>query len=284
MLKRNKRRRKQPNLRRVKSTGPAALPNVVVPKAAKKRKRRNRRQYSLPLAATKRILTSARWLSLALLVVTAWAFVLIGQSESFYLTNIPVSGNASIAASDIVSGSGLAGAHIFSVDPKNVASRIDDLPGVISATVSIEWPNVVNIQIAEDTPVAVWVQDGERYWINDSGTLIPARAEARGLLLIESEQEESIGEATFVGDDVLDGALQLKELRPNIDRLYYLPGSGLSYQDGRGWRAYFGSGTDMEQKLAVYETIVEELVARSVVPAYISVRNHTKPYYMVNGS
>lgn len=283
MFKR-KRRRKQPNLRRVKATGPTALPNVVVPPAAKKRKRRNRRQYSLPLVAIKRVVSSARWLSLALLAVTVWAFVLIGQNESFYLTSIPVSGNASISASDIVSGSGLAGAHIFSVDPGDAASRIDELPGVISATVSIEWPNVVNIQIAEDTPVAVWVQAGERYWINDSGTLIPARAEASGLLLIESEQEEPVGEATFVGDDVLDGALQLKMLRPNIDRLYYQPGSGLSYQDGRGWRAYFGSGTDMEQKLAVYETVVEELVARSVMPAYISVRNHTKPYYMANGS
>jgi len=283
-MPKRKRRRKQPSLRRVKAAGPAALPNVVVPSAAKKRKRRNRRQYSLPLVAIKRVVSSARWLSLALLAVTIWAFVLIGQAESFYLTNIPVSGNASISASDIVSGSGLAGAHIFSVDPVDVASRIDDLPGVISATVSIEWPNVVNIQIAEDTPVAVWVQAGERYWINVNGTLIPARAEASGLLLIESEQEVPVGEGTFVGEDVLDGALQLKMLRPNIDRLYYQAGSGLSYQDGRGWRAYFGSGTDMEQKLAVYETIVDDLVARSVTPAYISVRNHTKPYYLANGS
>ena len=80
--------------------------------------------------------------------------------------------------------------------------------------------------------------------------------------------------------DVLAGALQLRELRPNIDRLYYRPGAGLSYQDGRGWRVFFGSGLEMEQKLAVYETVVENLTERQVQPDYISVSNHQKPYYM----
>jgi hypothetical protein len=79
---------------------------------------------------------------------------------------------------------------------------------------------------------------------------------------------------------VLSGALLLRQLRPNIDKLYYRPASGLSYDDGRGWRAYFGSGTDMNQKLAVYETIVTDLLARQIQPAYISVSNQEKPYYL----
>lgn len=83
----------------------------------------------------------------------------------------------------------------------------------------------------------------------------------------------------FVPDNVLTGALQLRQLRPNIDKLYYRPGSGLSYQDGRGWRAYFGVGADMNQKLSVYETIVTDLQARQIQPAYISVSDQAKPYY-----
>ena len=71
----------------------------------------------------------------------------------------------------------------------------------------------------------------------------------------------------------------LRELRPNINQLYYRPAGGLSYQDGRGWRAYFGEGTDMNQKLVVYEAIVADLESRGLTPAYISVSNQEKPYY-----
>ncbi len=83
----------------------------------------------------------------------------------------------------------------------------------------------------------------------------------------------------FVPRDVLEGALQLRELRPNIEQLYYSRAGGLSYQDGRGWRAYFGTGRDMHQKLVVYETVVAQLMARGIRPEYISVSNQYKPYY-----
>lgn len=280
----HKRLRKQPKLRRVTASGAAALPGIVVPPVAKKRKRRNRRRYSLPITTVKKLVVSARWLSLILLAVCVWAFVLIGQETSFFLTSIPVTGNVTISTSDIVTKSGLAGNHIFGANPRDAAFRIGEMPGVISATVMIEWPNRVDIRVAEDSPVALWEQDGKRYWINDSGLLIPARTEHTGLLLIQSEIDEPIGEQAYVAKEVLEGALQLRELRPNIDKLSYQPGNGLSFQDGRGWLIYFGSGLDMEQKLVVYETVVEELLSRATTPAYISVRNQAKPYYMVNGN
>jgi hypothetical protein len=36
----------------------------------------------------------------------------------------------------------------------------------------------------------------------------------------------------------------------------------------------------MNQKLAVYETLIDDLLARGIQPAYISVSNQEKPYYM----
>ena len=42
---------------------------------------------------------------------------------------------------------------------------------------------------------------------------------------------------TMTSVDLVRGALHLRELRPNIDQLFFRPGNGLSYQDGRGWRA-----------------------------------------------
>ena len=82
-----------------------------------------------------------------------------------------------------------------------------------------------------------------------------------------------------VGMILLTGALLLQELVPDIGQLYYEPGGGLYFQDGRGWRAYFGAGADMAQKLVVYETLVAELQSQGITPGYISVSNQERPFY-----
>lgn len=232
----------------------------------------------------KRLVLSARWASVLVLAACTWALFTIARDDSFYLTSIPVEGARAFSASEVVANSGLANVHIFAADPNEAARRIGEMPGIESAEVSLKWPNSVMIRITESEPVALWKQNGRTFWIDETGRLIPARANVPGMLLIESEVNEEAAEDAYVANDVLSGALLLRQLRANIDRLYYEPGNGLSYQDGRGWRAYFGSGLNMEQKLAVYETVVEDLLARSVSPAYISVRNELKPYYMMAGS
>src|SRR5262249_39259463 len=77
----------------------------------------------------------------------------------------------------------------------------------------------------------------------------------------------------------VEGALQLQQLRPNIEMLHFDSQHGLSYQDGRGWRGYFGTGDDMVQKLTVYEKLVADLLAQGVQPKTISVESYQAPYY-----
>ncbi|MEJ2747843.1 MAG: FtsQ-type POTRA domain-containing protein [Anaerolineae bacterium] len=297
----NQRLRKQPKMRRVQTAHTMPLPRVEVPKAAQQRKRRNQRQRRrsrIPVAALKEFVFSARWISLLLLIVVVWALVMIGLDEQFYLTVIPVDGTVSIPPSEIVAASQLAGAHIFAVEPAAAAERVAEVPGVMNASVSLSWPNKVLIKVQEDSPVAVWQEGEQQFWVLGNGRLIPVRATVPGLLVIESEmplaeaspvpdgESETPAELqpniAFIPQGVLEGAEQLRALRPNIDKLYYRAGSGLSYQDGRGWRVYFGTGTDMNQKLVIYETIVDELLARGLTPQYISVSNQEKPYYRAN--
>jgi hypothetical protein len=259
----------------------------------------------VPLASLRQILLSARWISLGLLALSIYALSLIGLDKNFYLTAIPVEGVISVPAMEVVEASHLAGSHIFAADPGEAAQQImQNVPGIISATVTLNWPNQVHIKVTEDSPIAIWVEGSNQFWVTRNGRLIPARSESLGLLMIQSEiaapatptpavseaatadgAETAVAETTnanirFVPHDVLAGALLLKELRPNVDRLFYRPSSGLSYQDGRGWRVYFGSGTDMTQKLVVYETIVDELLAQGLTPQYVSVSNQEKPYYL----
>lgn len=283
-------------MRRVESASFVAQPKLHIPKTAKKRRQRNFRQVHVPVAAMKRVLFSARWLSLSLLAAVVYALLTIGLSENFYLTTIPVEGAGAIPAAELVAASGLAGNHIFAADPTEAAEAILAVPGVLSATVTVQWPNQVQIRVKEEMPIMVWQSGGERYWVTDNGRLLPARVEMPGLLTISAAGETAVEEAKavadtdalaenqppFVAEDVLVGALLLRQLRPNIDQLQYEPGPGLSFQDGRGWRVYFGRGGDMAQKLVVYEQIVADLEARAVTPVYISVANQQRPFYSGN--
>ena len=309
-----RRLRKQPKMRRMESAVPVAQPRLKMPKRAKKRRKRSKRQnqqVNVLTTGLKQVVFSSRWLSLALLLLMAFSIYLTGQSDDFYLTEVPVVGASSIPAWEIVEASGLGGMHIFAANPAKAAEAVAEVPGVVSASVELEWPNLVNIHIVEDSPVAIWVEGEHQYWITQEGGFIPARSAALGLLRIESEvtkaeavtavltasSEEAVVEeglepaepttpaaqAQFVPQDVLVGALQLQQLRPNIEKLSFEPGSGLSYEDGRGWTAYFGSGDDMAQKLVVYEKIVEELTAQGITPVYISVSNQERPYYYGSG-
>ena len=276
------------------------MPQMRVPATARQRRRRNNRHVHFPTAALKRVVLSARWISLFLLLITAGALALIGLDEHFYVTFIPVEGVTAVPAEEIVAASGLAGAHVFAVDPEQAAAAIAELPGVISATVTISWPNSVSIRLREEAPVALWVQDGRDYWISKAGNLLPARMALEGLIVIQAEgvmdtppvvagpgrdttttsADESVP-LLFVPPDLLEGAMQLTQLRPNLTNFYYDPSGGLSFDDGQGWRAYFGTGSDMARKMVVYETILSDLRSRNLTPVYISVSNQDKPYYRV---
>ncbi|MEM7116140.1 MAG: FtsQ-type POTRA domain-containing protein, partial [Chloroflexota bacterium] len=181
-----KRLKKQPRRRRLQTA--VAMPRLRVPKTARRRRRRNQRQWlQRPKLALKSVILSARWISLALLAISVYALYLTAMDESFYLTLIPVEGSDTIPPAEIVAASGLGGAHVFSVDPTIAAERINSVPGVTSASVSIQWPNVVAIQVTEDSPIAIWRDKGTDYWVNRNGTLMPARSGGQTLLKIESE-------------------------------------------------------------------------------------------------
>lgn len=288
-------------MRRMQTAHVVHGPRLQVPrKVRRRRSRSSNRPAQASWTAVKQVIFSPRWISLSLLALMIFALYLVGMDVNFYLTSVPVEGAASIPPAEIVAASGLGGNHVFAVNPTQAADHIAAVPGIVSATVTLSWPNEVLIQVKEESPIAVWQEGGLDYWVTEDGRLVPSRGMASGLLQIVSQraaapvvvqdEEEGDGETavaqpaiSFIPDDVLSGALQLRQLRPNISRLYYRPAEGLVYEDGRGWEAYFGTGTDMAQKLVVYETIIDDLLARGLTPVYVSVSNQEKPYYRANG-
>jgi hypothetical protein len=180
--------RKQPRMRRVYSATATPMPDMSMSKTVRKRKRRNSRQrFQRPVSGAKAVILNTRWISLAVMVVCAYALFLIGGDDRFYLNYIPVEGATSIEINHIVAESDLAGRHIFATDPQEAADDIGSMGGIVTATVTLHWPNDVMIRIREKPPLATWQEGEQTYWIDEDGQLSAARAQTVGLLNIVSE-------------------------------------------------------------------------------------------------
>jgi hypothetical protein len=231
------------------------------------------------------LVTSPRWISLLILLVIGSAFYFVGADMTYYVSQVEVTGAATLSQRAIVEASRMEGMHIFWLDPAEAAQGVAEIPSVRTATVEVIWPSAASITVSERAPVLVWDQAGDRFWVDEEGRLMQARHEAPELLLVLSQQPDKLYVGERIPWEVMAGALQLRQERPNIDSLFYEVGNGLSYEDGRNWRAYFGTGLDMNQKLAVYEVLVADLQARGLQPKYISVINKDKPFYhLVEGA
>ena len=250
---------------------------------------RPRREVHVAKASVRvpRVRLGWRLLSFGMVVGLVTVLLLFFDGAPFYVHYVEVGGLRHIPPEEIYGLSQIANLHIFWVDPAQVARDILRDPAIASAEVEIRWPSRVLIRVVEREPALVWEQAGVRTWVDVQGYVMPMRADVGGLLRVVVEGiDEVVTPHSRIPQDVVDGALQLRALRPNIEVLFYHPTEGLGVLDGRGWRAYFGTGTDMPQKLLVYETLVEKVWqdGRGVWPHLFDVGDLRAPYYRVGSS
>jgi cell division protein FtsQ len=248
--------------------------------------RRRRFEIALPSGASLGLPTlpqfNVSWrmasFSMVLLLSAMLARLLI--DPRMFVDGINLGGASLVPGEEIYAQSGIARQNIFWVDPAVAQKRIESVPGIATATVTVEWPANVTIVVKERVPVVTWIEGDKKWWADAEGQKFQSRGDL-GLLpiTVDDVAAGATGKTGSVPVEAIQAALRLKELRPNIELLHYDGQHGISYQDGRGWRGYFGVGTDMRQKLAVYESLVANLTSRGIQPAVISVEDLKAPYY-----
>ncbi len=206
------------------------------------------------------------------------------SADAFYVHSIAVGGLQDLTKEEVFALTDIADMHIFWVDPDQVRESLLRSPTVADAQVAVGWPpQMVKVTIEERQPALVWEQAGVATWIDLQGRVMRLRDERPDLIRIvtESQIDGPLGPNVQLETGTVSGALQLDSLYPEIDVLRYHPEKGLGYTDGRGWEAWFGTGTDMPEKLIVYEALVENLVGRGIQPGEINVANRHAPFYSV---
>jgi hypothetical protein len=210
--------------------------------------------------------------------------VLFFVLDVFYVHSVAVGGLRYTTKEEIFALANIANLHVFWIDPEAVRRNVLRSPTIVDAKVTVGWPpNMVQIVVQEREPAVVWEQAGVAVWVDIQGRVMRQREDRPDLVRVsvDSSVEGPLGPNVAVPLDAVTGALQLKSLRPNIEILRYNPYKGLGYQDGRGWEAWFGTGTDMPVRVVVYETLVENLLARGIQPREVNVVDPDAPFYSV---
>ena len=205
----------------------------------------------------------------------------------FYVHSIAVGGLQYLTKEEVFALTDTANMHIFWVDPAEVRANLLRTPSIAEAEVHVGWPpNMVQIVIEERQPALIWEQSGVATWLDLQGRVMQLREDRSDLLRIVTD--EGVGDGppapnVQLETGIVGGALQLRSLFPNIERLRYHPEKGLGYNDGRGWEVWFGTGTNMPDKILVYDALVDNLLSRGIQPAEIVVANPHAPFYAVVG-
>ncbi|MBZ0281970.1 MAG: FtsQ-type POTRA domain-containing protein [Anaerolineae bacterium] len=228
------------------------------------------------------------WRAISAMIVLALSAVLFMffAVPIFYVHSIAVGGLKYLTKEEVFALTDVANMHVFWINPETVRQSILRSPTIADARVTISWPpNMVQIVVQEREPALVWEQTGVATWVDVQGRVMYQHEERPDLVKIASLISDGpMGQNVQLNLDIVTGALQLKQLRPNIDVLRYDPVKGLGYPDGRGWMVWFGIGTDMPEKLLIYETIVSDLQARGIVPTTVDVGNPDAPVYCCKGN
>lgn len=303
-LKKQPKRAPERKKRRLRSQA-AAVPVTLRPRTpdvmpTTARWRRFRRDFGGVIRSALNVqafIASARFYSFLLLVGCLYALYAIGTNQQFYLNDVSIDGVSALGVADILDESGLLGAHMFAIEPDEAAQAIGSLPGVLSAEVSVNWPNDVQIVIEEDTPKLLWTEGGRDYWVTESGTLVPYFSSDIDLLkinavvpaAIQSPDLTSLPEVDaapvattyldFVPREVIAGALALQEQYPYITEMEFAPSGGLRFQDERGWMAKFGTGDNILHKQTIYEGIADYVQREGIGIEYINVSVVENPVF-----
>lgn len=239
-------------------------------------------RQSIQHGTSSRVFVSWRFFSGLIVVSLIVALVMFFAADAFYVHTITVTGNRYLTKEEIFALTDVADMHLFWIDPAVVRESVLRSPTLADATVQLGWPpQMVRVIVEEREPALVWQQAGVAVWIDLQGRVMRQWEDRPDLLRVSALAllDGPLTPEVQLDDGIVSGALQLHALLPERTELRYHPDYGLGYVDERGWDSWFGTGTDMPEKVLIYNAIVSNLQARGIQPGEINVANPDAPFY-----
>ncbi|MBN1954623.1 MAG: hypothetical protein JW900_06180 [Anaerolineae bacterium] len=250
----------------------------------KQHKKKDRYERSVPLAwgqwrtISKPIALEPVWLLAACGAILLSLVLWFSFSPRFHVADAQVIGASRVSSEALFAASGLAQRHVLFVNGRAAAKDIlTALPSVREAKVYCLLPADCVISIVEWEPVLTWQTGQETLWVDAAGGTSVALQPLESGWRINGPLP--LDDAGRVEREVLISLAELTQLGIQPGEAAYRLGRGLVLNDPAGWRVVVGQGAGMEERLQVYATVREHLLAEGVQPTFVDVRFPDAPYY-----
>jgi cell division septal protein FtsQ len=229
----------------------------------------NARRWSRPRVASVAILTLA-------MLASAWAWM----SDDFYVMQPQVTGNTRVPAEAISAGSGLRGLHAFWVNASAIeAQLIAAVPSIRNAQVTCALPARCAIHVTEREPLLTWRRGESEVWIDENGTAFTAQGEPATTVLIEALDGAPVLPGQQLRAEWLETIRAGASALPEVQSFRFTAARGLEFEDAGGYAVYLGIGANMDERVALWRALHEQLVLKGIQPKYVDVRYVLAPYY-----
>lgn len=259
-------------------------------------RKKARRRLNIPLAAAGAevrlpampvIRVGWRVVSGMMVVAVLLALYALWTAPQFQVDFVGVKGLERLTSQDINMVLDVAGSPIFAVRPSEVLEKLQTAyPELMNARVRVGFPAKVVVEAGERVPVLAWDQAGLTLWVDAEGISFYPHGQVEDLVSVKAvdspkalpgEEEDS---ARLITPQMVRAILKLSEQMPEGSTLLYSLRHGLGWVDPQGWEIYFGPDPkDVDQRLAVYNGIVEEMKRQGISPVLISLEYLHAPYY-----
>lgn len=271
----------------------------------------NRRKVQVPLRtkgaelqlpAFPRYQLGWRLISGAVFVLSLAVVFSFTSLNAFEISAINLKGAQRLGGEAILAQVDLVGTSIISVQPEEIERLISEsFPSLSKVSISTGLPASVTIRVVEREPLIFWQQNNASLWIDAEGVMFPVRGEVEVPLTViandsppapptanDAETPEDVDELSMLREDPFPhttpefvmGILPLSGYLPEGSNLQYDPQFGLGWQDPNGWLVYFGKDTtNIDIKLAEYQSIIAALQEDNLTPALISLEFLHAPFY-----
>lgn len=253
-----------------------------------------------------------RVLSGMLAVMMIVCLFMLWKSPAFQVNIVEAEGIKRLSVQDLNGVMGILGESIFNLDPASIEDALSrNFPELAEISVHVSLPAKVLVQVTERQPVLSWNQNGIEVWVDAEGVAFLPRGDPGVLMHVEGQGETPAaiaGAAVPVANVIFPGSGTIPRKAGDSDakpseperlpadlvqailtlgnqvsadiKLVFDSAYGLGWQDPLGWEVYFGLQTsDIEERLVVYQGVVDYLTDHGLQPELVSVEFLHAPYF-----
>jgi cell division septal protein FtsQ len=214
-----------------------------------------------------------------LLAGLGWGLYILFATPRFFVYGAAIHGNTAVSSLEIYRAGGIDSQNIFWLSAADITQKIEALPNIKSAQVTLTLPARVTITVVERHPELAWQTNQALWWVDEEGTIVPPKENVEGMLRIIDDDQLPVEAGVKVDPTIIRGAQSLRILAPDVSIIRYSRAKGLTVATPEGWPVYLGNGNEIKAKLVVLTALLADLKARNVAPAFIDVRNPLRPVY-----